>query len=120
MKKFIRWTLSNGLFAGAAYLWIVRGHESAGRFLICMAWFMLVVSFFALSEGVIKERIKVGDTKPSVPLWLDFAYDCCFVGVFVVGNHPVTAIAYLFHSMLTQAHYSAMKRRLSTCRNGNI
>lgn len=102
MSRAIRWALMNGLGAWVCWAALVADNPYALTFLKCWVWFVFAVSLCLFSSTVSAQVRKKG---PSVPLWLDLAYDVCVVAFLVWHGQPLLAGAFGFSTLLHQGVY---------------
>lgn len=108
--KLFTYIFRNTVFATMLYLGLHEGSQGALNVAIFFVWFSFVASWAMTQESVIAEAIKV-NKKPSVPRWVDGAFDFCVLCSLIWYGWIIAGIAYLIHSLLLQDFWSKVLKK---------
>jgi hypothetical protein len=98
--KVSKYLLVNSIFSASLYYGYVEHVEGAERIALAIAWFCIVISWFANTE----QAIKVIQENPSlIPAWLDRSFDFIVTAAFFWFGSVWTASFYLLHILLILA-----------------
>ena len=82
MWTVVKWVLCNAVFAGFLVAGTVYGVGGAINVSIFYIWYLAIVSCSVLSVSMLK-TLSEKKSWPSVPAWLDLAFDVAALGLLV-------------------------------------
>ena len=106
MMKYLLWFGFNGLFASCVYYGLFEGIEGVKNLFLVLFWFMVVVSFFLMTDSVINER---RSEKRVMPAGVDAILDAVFICAFAWLGHFVLAGFLVFHVAMNEASWKAAR-----------
>ena len=98
LKALSIWLVGNTVFGAALYFGLVKGVDGAVNIVQFYIWFHLILSLLTLSDDVIQAVRKNGS--PSVPKWMNAAFDLCTIAMLVWYGWAWTAGAYTLSAIL--------------------
>lgn len=107
MQK-VNWVAINGGFAVSVYYGFFENVEGARNIAMLLAWAMIAMSFFLLSDTVINELKKKGRAMPAS---VNVAFDVTIALVFAWFGAWVTAVFWLVHLVIQEAAWKQVKKR---------
>lgn len=110
LKKLARWCVENGLVAAGVYYGLVRGVDGAANVLMFWVWFAFVMSFFMLSDDVVRE-LQRKNGSPAVPLWINQVFDFAIVFALAWSAWWWSAAAFAIHSFLVARRYVTLPEK---------
>jgi len=107
--KLLRWILMNATFAILIYFGFFGEIEGAYNTALFIAWVIIIMSFFLLSDDAIK-RLKENEIKRSVPNWVDITFDITVSLVFAWFGAWLTAAFYFVHMLIQQDAWDKIEK----------
>ena len=97
LTKVSKYLLINSIFTASLYYGYVESVEGAENIALAIAWFIIIVSWLALSDEFVQQLRK----NPSItPKWIDQPFDLAVASIFFWFGAEWTGAFYLLHIIL--------------------
>ena len=111
MKKIKRaavWVATNAAFGYLLWLATAGKVDGAENVVVFWVWFLTIVSFAYLSDGVTSKMAELGRAVPAV---IGAAFDIAVICVMVWHGWWLTSMAYTLHFVLLQTAWGLAKKK---------
>lgn len=108
IKRAAMWAANNAAFGYLLWLATFRKVEGAENVVVFWTWFLTIVSFAYLTDGVLSKMAEIG---PTVPAAIDVAFDLAVICTMVWYGWSITGMAYMLHFVLLRCAWSLAEKK---------